>query len=127
LAINVGKSGGGAGIEAGIEAAGSGIINLTNNSTITTSGSGTPGGELINGGTINMTGGTVTTQSGGSDGFFATNGGAADTLNLTNVTVSAAGNSFHVNNGSTANMTLNGVTALVNNGTVLLTAAARPI
>ena len=117
LAIIVGNSGGGA----GVEATNSGTISLTNNSTITTSGAGTPGGELINGGTINMTGGTVTTQTAGSDGFLVTNGGAADTLNLSNVTVSAGGNSFHVNNGSIANITLDGVTAVTNNGTVLLT------
>lgn len=106
---------------AGVQADTSGAITLTSNSSIATGGTNTPGGLLMNGGTLSMTGGSVTTTGPSSNGFTISGGAPADTLALANVTVSASqGNSFNVN-GPTANIMLTDTTAIVNNGTVLLT------
>ncbi|QAY94575.1 hypothetical protein CWB41_01470 [Methylovirgula ligni] len=112
------------GTGAGVEASSGATIALTQDSAIYTGGAGTPGGHLLNGGTITMDGGSVSTAGAGSDGFYVEgNAGILNTAQLNDVTVSATGASFDVNN-ATADIALTGTTATVNNGIVLDTRGA---
>ena len=107
-------------LSTGLIAWGDGSSISGNTLTVSTSGAGSPGGVLLDGGNITLTGGSVTTTGAGSPGFVF-QGQPLGSLTIDGTAIKSAGDAFAVQ-GVTAAINLSNTTVTSGSG-VLLSAA----